>query len=163
MTKKLLRFCVVLLASMGLSTVYAQESPTAAGGDATGAGGSLSYSVGQTFYTWNEDATASTLGGVQQPFEISNVVGIEQTETIRLQLSAFPNPSVDMLTLSIDNYGGEVLYYQLHDIAGKLIRNARITDSMTSIPVADLVPASYLLRVMHKNKDIKTFKIVKRD
>ena len=53
-----------------LSTkTFAQTSLNTAGGEAIGAGGSLSFSVGQIVYTYNADATRTVAQGVQQPFE----------------------------------------------------------------------------------------------
>ncbi|MBV1889111.1 MAG: HYR domain-containing protein, partial [Proteobacteria bacterium] len=46
--------------------ISAQESINVSGGDATGTGGSSSYSVGQVFYTTNVGATGSVAQGVQQ-------------------------------------------------------------------------------------------------
>jgi hypothetical protein len=48
----------------------AQTSLNMAGGDTVGAGGSLSFSVGQLVYTYNADATRTVAQGVQQPFNI---------------------------------------------------------------------------------------------
>jgi hypothetical protein len=56
---------------LGLGGLHAQESPTSTGGDATGAGGSSSYSVGQVVYTTATGINGSVAQGVQQAYEIS--------------------------------------------------------------------------------------------
>ena len=53
---------------LGLGGLHAQESPTASGGEATGTGGTASYSVGQVVYTTNTDATGTVTQGVQQAY-----------------------------------------------------------------------------------------------
>ena len=61
---------------LGLGGLQAQQSPTATGGEATGTGGTASYSVGQVVYTTNTGTNGSMAQGVQQPYEISTTVGI---------------------------------------------------------------------------------------
>ena len=48
-------------------TSQAQVATVSSGGEATGAGGSLSYSVGQVVYTTNSGSTFISAQGVQQP------------------------------------------------------------------------------------------------
>lgn len=50
------------------STAIAQQATLSAGGDATGAGGSVSFSVGQVAYQHVSDVGGSVNEGVQQPF-----------------------------------------------------------------------------------------------
>ena len=44
---------------------------------------------------------------------------------------------------------------------GKLLRNEKITSNLTSIAMSNLVAATYFVKVIQGNKEIKTFKIVK--
>jgi hypothetical protein len=46
-----------------------KPQPPQAGGEATGSGGSVSYSVGQVVYTTNTGINGSVAQGVQQPYE----------------------------------------------------------------------------------------------
>ncbi len=57
--------CLVFLAG---SQILAQQGNVAAGGDASGAGGSMSYSIGQTDYLLFVSSTGSLQFGLQQPF-----------------------------------------------------------------------------------------------
>jgi hypothetical protein len=63
-TKQYILTCLGVL--LGLQSLQAQESLNAAGGSATGSGGSISYSVGQPFYDYNGNSTqGSYTKGVQ--------------------------------------------------------------------------------------------------
>ena len=64
--------------------------------------------------------------GVQQPFEISIVTGIEEAKGINLSVSAYPNPTTDYLTLSIDEFEISNLSYQLYDMNGKLYKMKKL-------------------------------------
>ena len=148
---------IALFFSVGL---YAQETVPATGGDATGAGGSSSYTVGQVVYTTDTGSNGSVAQGVQQPYEISTSVGIEVT-AINLELVAYPNPTNNALTLNIGNYNNEKLTYQLYDMQGKLLDSKQVVNSSTTIGMQDLPVSTYLLNVLDNNALIKTFRIVK--
>ena len=137
-----------------------QESVNASGQNASSSGGSVSYSVGQVVYSTNTGTNGSVAQGVQQPFEISVVLGIEHTE-INLVMTVSPNPTKDILTLKVDNYEFENLTYQLFDINGKQFLVNQTSAAETQISVARLPSAIYFLKVSDKNKVIKTFKILK--
>ena len=101
MLLKRLEFSALLVFGLGLTGLQAQESINATGGIASGSGGSMSYSVGQIVYTTNTGTNGSVAQGVQQPYEISAVIGIEEFNGINLYVSVYPNPTSDYLTLSI--------------------------------------------------------------
>ena len=90
MKNKKVKLTALLLLGIGFNQVYAQQATTASGGDASGSGGSVVYSVGQIVYTTNTGTTGSVLQGVQQPYETS-ISGLNETG-INLNLSAYPNP-----------------------------------------------------------------------
>lgn len=152
----------LLLLSLNISSYFAQEAAITAGGNASGVGGSTSYSVGQITYTTAVGVNGSSAQGVQQAFEISVTTGIAEANGIQLGISSYPNPSTEFLMLKIENYNRENLTYQLFDMSGKLLDSNAIEASITSIKMDTYENASYILSVIEKNKEIKTFKIIKR-
>ncbi|MFT6002117.1 MAG: hypothetical protein ACI95T_000875 [Flavobacteriales bacterium] len=154
--KKIITSFAFLL--LGLGGLHAQESPTAAGGEATGTGGTSSYSVGQVVYTTATGTNGSLAQGVQKPYEIFVTIGIKET-SINLELSVYPNPTTDYLTLKLDEF--ETLNFQLIDLQGKIIENKKISSTTTSINVENLPKALYFLNVTKNNKVVKSFKIIK--
>jgi hypothetical protein len=165
MRHKKLKLCAVLLLGLGLTGIQAQEAIPATGGVASGGGGSVSYSIGQVVYTTNTGTNGSVAQGVQQPFEISVVTGIEQAKGINLNCSAYPNPTTDYLTLKVDNFELSTVSFQLFDINGKLLENKKVTGNESTISMENLVPATYLLKVVQMKhasyQEVKTFKIIK--
>lgn len=146
--------------SMFLTGINAQEALLTSGQEASGSGGSLSSSMGQVLYTTNIGSSGSVAQGVQQAYEISTTIGIEET-SIQLVCSAFPNPTVDNLILTVLNNVNENLTYQLFDLNGKLIDANSIHEESTVINMDQLPPAGYFLKVKQENTEIKTFKIIK--
>jgi len=157
---KSLGVATLLTFTFSLSTLMAQETIPATGGNASGSGGTVSYSVGQVVYTTNTGANGSVAQGVQQPFEISVVTGIEQT-AINLVISAYPNPTTDFLQLKVESEKLKDLSFQLYNMQGKLLQNKKIEGNETSIVMSSLVPATYFVKVVQGNKEVKTFKIIK--
>jgi hypothetical protein len=161
MRHKLLKISVLFLVGLGLTGLQAQEAIPAAGGDASGSGGSVAYSIDQIVYTTNIGTTGSVAQGVQQPFEISIITGINDTRAIHLMVTAYPNPTSDYLTLEVKDFGLANLNFQLYDIQGKLLQSQKITDNRTNIVMNNLAPATYFVKVNEVNKEIKTLKIIK--
>lgn len=164
---KVLGVATLLIFSFPLSTVSAQESVIAAGGNASGSGGSTSYSVGQVVFTTNTGTNGSVAQGVQHPFEISVVTGLEEAKGINLTVSAYPNPATDYLTLEVKDFDLSNINFQLYDMQGKLLQNEKITGNQTSIVMSNLLPATYFVKVIVKTQgiasqqEVKTFKVVK--
>jgi hypothetical protein len=169
---KSLLVATLLTFAFSLSTVSAQESVNATGGNALGSGGSASYSVGQVAYQTHTGTSGSVAEGVQQPYEISVVTSIEEANDIKLSITAYPNPTTDYLELKVESEKLNDLSYQLFDMNGKLLQSEMIIGSQTSIVMSNLVPATYFVKVyalgrndrtgvIQGNKEIKTFKIIK--
>ena len=146
----------LLLVSFGLQ---AQVSVNAAGGNAMGDGGSVSFSVGPMAFSANVGPNGSVTEGVQQPYEISVLSVAEQAENI--SLSVYPNPSTDYLYLTTsDEISG--LSYQLFDMNGRLLKSEKIVANQTNIDMQDLVSATYFVKVNQGNETVKSFKIIKK-
>lgn len=161
MTKKQVLMIFTLTFTLFPIANFAQSGTNASGGEGSGNGGKVSFSIGQTSYHSNTASNGSVSEGVQQPFEISVLSTQENMEGIQLSINAFPNPTSGHLTLSIAQSEMTDLSYQLVDIQGKMIVNESITNSNTDISLDDLVPSIYILRINKKNKALKTFKIIK--
>ncbi|MBP7509198.1 MAG: T9SS type A sorting domain-containing protein [Prolixibacteraceae bacterium] len=140
----------------------AQNAFNTAGGDASGTDGSVSYSIGQIDYTVKSNETGIQIDGVQQPYEIFIIDGVDNKMDINLFASAYPNPASDFLTLKILDGDYSDLTYYLYDVDGKLLISNKIQDNETVINMSIHKPSVYLVKLMSDNKQIKTFKIIKK-
>jgi hypothetical protein len=144
------------------STSQAQQSVNAAGGDATGDGGSVSYTIGQIDFTCYEGAGGTVNQGVQQLNELSDYLS-NNFPTLNLEMVIYPNPTTDLINLKIENYESDYLSYALFDMQGRQVSTNKITQDETQIQMKNLASAVYLLNVFDKNKTLKTFKIIKKN
>ena len=133
MDPKRLKLCAILVSGLGITRLQAQETIPAAGGNASGSGGTVSYSVGQISNTTHTGTTGSVAQGVQQPYEISDITGIQEANEISLNCAVYPNPATDFLTLKVDGSADltlQSLAYQLCDVSGKILEYKNLTANM---------------------------------
>ena len=151
----------LLLLGLGVIGLQAQESRNTTGGIASGDEGSVSYSVGQIVYQTHTGVYGSIAEGMQQPYEISIVTSIVSAKGIKLSVTAYPNPTIDNLTIEMHDNIISNLYFLLFDINGKLLQNNKIASKQESIIMNNLVPGIYFMKVIQDNRELKTFKIIK--
>jgi Secretion system C-terminal sorting domain len=162
MRHKKLKLTAILFIGLGLTELQAQEAKITAGGNVSGSGGTVSYSVGQVVYTTLTGTGGSVQQGVQQAYEIATLSIFEETSGIILNYSVYPNPAIDYLILKVENYDKENLAFQLFDVNGKLLDSKILTESETIIDMNNHVPSIYFLKIIDSQKDLKTFKIIKK-
>jgi hypothetical protein len=151
----------IIFFGLSIQCVCAQQTVPSAGGEATGSGGSASYSVGQMLFSSYLGSNGSVTEGVQQPYEISIISGIDQDFGITLQINVFPNPASHYLTLKVLNYEKENISYKLIDSNGVLLQCEKLTGNETQLNMNGLVPAIYFLIISENSKEIRTFRIIK--
>jgi hypothetical protein len=89
------------------------------------------------------------------------VTELEEAKGINLTVSAYPNPTTDYLTLSIDDFEVSKFSYQLLDISGTLLETKELEGNQTIIVTSNLMSAVYLVKVTERNREVKIFKIIK--
>jgi hypothetical protein len=97
--------------------IYSQQTVPTSGGDATGTGGSSSYSVGQIVYTTHTGSNGDISQGVQQSYEIFTLSNASLS-TVNLTATTYPNPTSDYVVLAISDINLTDLSYALYDIQG---------------------------------------------
>jgi hypothetical protein len=153
---------VFFLSVLCVAIVQGQEVIPSTGGNAGGSGGSVSYSAGQILYSTISGSNGTVAQGVQQPYEISIVTAIKNTEGINLECSVFPNPTSGFAKLVFKSPDYENMSFQLFDISGVLLQNKKVESMETQISTENLPSSVYFLKVIKNNLEVKVFKIVKR-
>jgi hypothetical protein len=143
-----------------ISTSIAQNNTVSSGGDALGSGGSVSYSVGQVLYsTTNISSNGFVTQGLQQPYDISVVTGIEST--LHLEMSVYPNPTTNFLYINLKDQKIENLSYHLFDLQGRELQREKITMEFITLKMETFPPSTYFLKITDGIKPVKTIKIIK--
>jgi hypothetical protein len=142
--------------------VYAQNNTITTGADASNTIGSISYSIGQIDYVSSDNGSTFINQGIQHPFEIVTLSGNEILD-VTISAQVYPNPTANNLIISLQNYSYENLTYKLFDIRGREIINGTISNSETIVNMQPYASATYILKLSKKNKEIKSFKILKKE
>lgn len=155
---------VLISSLLFLSVVIAsaQSDFVPVGGTATGASGSVTYTVGQIAVQGAGNGDKSVLEGVQQPYEIQTV-GVDDYPGITLDAVVYPNPTRNYVQLRISNFDipEQGLAAQLYDANGKLLEIYTVSDLLTQFDLSNYPTATYQLRVMDGKRVMKTFRVVK--
>ncbi|WP_299059202.1 T9SS type A sorting domain-containing protein [uncultured Polaribacter sp.] len=144
-----------------LSFIANGQSSFVASANSNTASSNISYSIGQLLTTQVSKENITINHGVQQAFEIQEILSITETKDL-LKLSIFPNPVPEFLKLDIKGFDFTNCYFSLVDINGKQLKNNIINKNQTIISMPNYKPAVYFLQIVKNGKKIKTFKIIKK-
>jgi opacity protein-like surface antigen len=153
-------FTTTLSISLLSFASFSQSNTVASGGNGTGTGGTVSYSIGQIDYISATGSNGSTNQGVQQPIEFFQTSSIGEIGN-EIQLTLGPNPTFDNITLFYEDSKKINLQYELFDINGKLIISSTPLKNKNVIELRELQTGNYFLKVSLENNEIKSFKIIK--
>lgn len=155
-----IKLLICCLLGLGTIDTKAQDAVPATGADASGSGGSASYTVGQVVYTSVNSTSGTVNQGVQQPY-VFLAIGVNSNPNINLMMTVYPNPSTTFINLKIEKTDLKNLSFQLYDVQGKILFSEQITNSETAIPLNEYSSGDYFLKVINNKDELKTFKIIK--
>jgi len=162
MNPKIRLLCSLSLSCLSAAIAQGQGTIPATGGTATGSGGSVTYTVGQIADSVITGTNGFIIQGVQQPYEISTVTAVEDTDDITLGYSVYPNPTEGIIRLVIKSFNEGDFRFQLYNLNGTVLQDKEVTDEETEISMESHKSAVYFLRVIRDNNEVKVFKIVKK-
>jgi hypothetical protein len=155
--KTILLLFLIVVYSQGL---LAQQVVATAGGTLSNASGSISYTIGEGVAQTLTKGDKILTQGFQQT--TVTVTPITELKDLGFAISAFPNPTIDVVKLKLDTENVAGLQYLLFDMNGKLILRKNLESNETNVPVQELTNGIYILKVQEGTKELKTFKIVKQ-
>jgi len=148
---------IITLCCPGL---LAQQVVATSGGTLSNSNGSISYTIGEgVAQTLTQGNIALTQGFHQTTLSVKI---ISELKDLDFSVSVSPNPASDLLKIKVtkDNVSG--LQFLLLDINGKLILQKNLEGNETTVSVNQLIEGLYILMIKEGNKEIKTFKIIKK-
>lgn len=143
-------------------TSYAQyfSSVSPASGIIRGSGGSVTYNTGQALFT-----RAIGSGGVATSYlptvKADEVVVQVSTELEGLAVTAYPNPTPDMVRFNLSNTIDSDLQYFLHTIDGKFLAGGRLLPA-TSISLETYYGSVFIISILKQGIVKKRIRIIKR-
>lgn len=157
-----MRFELIIVLSVFSTLAYSQKGPVAAGGNATGAGGSVSYSIGQIDYIAPTGSGGNSNEGLQQPYELFVVSSTSINENEKsVSITVFPNPTSHSVLIDFKNSDFKNHSYKITDAQGKLISENKIIENTSTINVSEFNSGIYFISILNSNSELKTYKLIK--
>lgn len=154
---------ITLILSICTMAVNSQETFSAIGGEATGNGGNVSYAIGQICFSNPVGINGfSCIEGVEQPYEISLLETSNTIASDEIDLSFYPNPVNQKLTIQYPNFKNIPLHGKLVSLQGKTLILFELCNKVTDLSMSQLPASIYILVIGSKNQTIKTYKIIKK-
>ena len=156
----MLKICntFILILTFALS-LHAQKNIISAGANATGAGGNVSFSIGQIDYLFNSSASFSVSQGVQQAYNLTVTAVRNNFVEDDSNINIYPNPTRDGIFISFEKYNEAS--YVIYDLMGNQVSNNIIENTSTYISLNHLPAATYIILITQTKMPQKSYQIVK--
>ena len=145
-------FLIVFLCSIGAYAQSTTPSVIATAGTSTKTDSiHLTYTIGEVMIPTFKNGNTLTQG-FNQPAKLT-VDAIENIEPTKFTLNAYPNPTTDVLNITIKKSDiNDAFMFQVFDINGKIINlPTETTNDNTIINTVSLTAGQYIVRVINKN------------
>lgn len=159
---KKLRILTLSVAVMFLLTgkLAAQQVIATSGGTGQSTSGTITYTLGELIIDTYNGADKKLTQGFQQSRLI--ITAVSEIKGLNYSISAYPNPTTDLVNLKFDKDFPETLAYLLMDSNGKVVSSGKITKTDMGISFESLAAGTYFIKVVQDKKDVKTLKVVKQ-
>lgn len=148
--------------AIGMAGAYSQQSVLAASGEDSGTTGSISFSIGQAACLSVADTSGFIIQGVQQPYEIQFLPGVDEIPGAQVECTLYPNPTSSNISLRIKGIDLYLLHYMMADLLGHTVAENPVVSHEVVIPMEHFPPGIYILSLVEHTKILRQFKIIKR-
>ncbi len=155
-TKHLALLCLICFLS---SVLKAQEVITTSGGYGSSASAKVTWTIGEPVTETVTGTNSILTQGFNQGDLILTI--IKDPELSGLSIKVYPNPATDNLKVSVYDSELDYLDYILFDIKGQIIQKNKLNGVQSDIPMGNLAPSTYFLKIYKNNTEITIFKIIK--
>jgi len=137
----------------------AQQDVVSSGGSATGATGSISFSIGQVVYSNEINTTGSINQGVQQPYEITPIFVNEPWREFAVEL--YPNPTRNNLLIEMPDFIPG-LNLRVFNLQGLLIEDRPILTKQTTLNAEPWAASTYIVKISDDFGHFSEYKLIKQ-
>lgn len=153
-----MRFLLLLLPTLCPTFGMAQSVVAGAGGEHLNGNTQITYTIGEPITATVSAGGYTLTQGFQQPWaDIGTLIG--EADSDLPGITVYPNPVRHTLHIALDT-PTEDQHYSLHDAAGRMVTEGRITGTRTDLDMEPYSSGGYVLRVFGANATVmKAFKI----
>ena len=157
MTYTISGFCLTFLLTAGLAKGQSIERDViASAGDHFATPTiSLSWTLGEPISeTVSNDYMILTQGFHQG--EKITLTTVKDPLADLFDIKVFPNPTADIVNISINRKNDEILTVQLYNLSGEKVLSEKTSEKNIQLSLADLAPSNYLLSLRKLNGELIT-------
>ena len=169
MTKKiynpLVLLCMLLLTTITQAQSITSQSINSGGTKMSQSNGSLSFTVGELVVLGQTDSQGNTLGNGFTAGATISTASILEPNTEILNVKVYPNPTTDLVTITIIDTKLSEVILEITDINGKVVSTEKYAGVSNKINVntASWTIGNYFLYLKNnENKVVGTYKIIKQ-
>ncbi len=158
---KLIPTILLLFLTTGIiAQSISQQLSSTAGGGFSNTSYQVGWSIGECVTaTSSNDDFILTSGFYQTDYIITTV---EKQSGTELNVFVYPNPTTRFVELKIEHNEEDNIKYVLTDLNGKILKNGAVQNNIEQINLTDYASGIYFLTVKQDNKQIKSFKLIKK-
>jgi hypothetical protein len=163
-----LKIILIFVLSLTSTSFYAQsiapQSLNSGGTKMTQANGSLSFTVGELVVLSQTDSEGNSLGSGFTSGATISTATIKEPDTELLNVNVFPNPTTDLVTISIQDIKLSQLIIEVSDINGKIVSSGIYAGISNNIGINTSIweKGNYFLYLKDtQNQIIGIYKIIK--
>jgi hypothetical protein len=153
---------LILIGCYSHPVLLAQASVHTSGGNASGVNGTISYSIGQLSNNTLVGLNGTVMEGVQQPYEIIFMPGVDELPAILLNCKVFPNPFTDRLLIRTDSQHVSGYSFELSGLNGASHQKARLESIETELEMAGFPVGIYFITIYKESRAVKSWKVIKK-
>lgn len=128
--------------------LHAQNTINSSSGNGISSDGNMSYVVGKINFIQPQEDSTNLITRLNSPQATASV-------------TAFPNPTVDQLTLTVDRYDWSALSYEIRTLQGVLVSTNNLTGISTNVNVETLPSSTYLINIFNNHNLVSNLTIIK--
>ena len=155
-----------LILTVGLSfALLGANAQTASPELLSSAGDSFNNTSYQLDWSIGECVTATHSAGsyvITQGLHQNSYV-VTSVEDLRadIEMSVYPNPTTDFISLKVESSKVESMQYSITDFSGKVLQTSNFAGDIEQINFSNYASGTYFITVKENNQLIKSFKIIK--
>ena len=138
---------------------FSQKVTATAGGIYQAPEYSVEWTLGEIAIQTLETSGFKVTEGFHQPALI--ITKITETADANPQISVYPNPTYDKITIRMDEESLSDAQARLYDYLGRILSAERLTSNETVFSLAALPVGLYTLKITIREREIQQFKIIK--
>ncbi len=158
------RVIFITISLFGFGSSYSQsltpEVSATSGDYYIGVDATLSWTIGESVVETFSGTNAVLTQGFQQPLYL--VTSVEEAPDNPYQISVYPNPTTDLINISVQSVDQASFNVELINLQGKRLYHQNIDSNNNTIDLKQYATGIYMLKIYTSdNKFLKSYRISK--